>query len=107
MLSKLPEIREILERKKYDIILINETKLIESNKIRFKNYTILRKDRDAQGGGVAALIKNNIPHKILTHQIATGIENICLKLEDSTIIIAAYNPPRNFFTERQLHLFQL
>lgn len=102
---RLPELKEIIDRRKLDIILINETKLTDRLIIKIKNYTLIRKDRDTIGGGVAILIKNNIPHKIVEHQINTNIENICLKLEDSTIIIAAYNPPRNFFSERELEQF--
>lgn len=102
MHSKLPDIRELIERKKLDLICINETKLQEKLRIKFKNYTTIRNDRPTLGGGVAIIIKNDIPHKIIHHKIATNIENICLKLADSTVLIAAYNPPRNLYKESEL-----
>lgn len=100
--TKLPDLRELIQRKNFDIICINETKLQDTTRIKIKNYTIIRNDRATFGGGVAILIKNSIPHKIIAHNIITNIENICLKLEDSTVLIAAYNPPRNFYREREL-----
>ncbi|UYV70592.1 hypothetical protein LAZ67_7003627 [Cordylochernes scorpioides] len=37
---------------------LQETKLNEKYKLKYKNYNILRKDRNKEGGGLASLIKN-------------------------------------------------
>ncbi|UYV70401.1 hypothetical protein LAZ67_7002912 [Cordylochernes scorpioides] len=55
---KLEEIMEIAEKQKIQIIALQETKLNEKYNLKFKNYNILRKDRNKEGGGLAFLIKN-------------------------------------------------
>ncbi|UYV72197.1 hypothetical protein LAZ67_9002151 [Cordylochernes scorpioides] len=41
-----------------NIIALQETKLNEKYNLKYKNYNILRKDRNKEGGGLAFLIKN-------------------------------------------------
>ncbi|UYV77588.1 hypothetical protein LAZ67_15001636 [Cordylochernes scorpioides] len=55
---KLEEIMEIAEKQKIQIITLQETKLNEKYNLKYKNYNILRKDRNKEGGGLAFLIKN-------------------------------------------------
>ncbi|UYV77170.1 hypothetical protein LAZ67_14003491, partial [Cordylochernes scorpioides] len=55
---KLEEIMEIAEKQKIQIIALQETKLNEKYNLKYKNYNILRKDRNKEGGGLAFLIKN-------------------------------------------------
>ena len=45
-----------------NIGLLNETKLTTSIKFNMRNYIIYRQDRDRFDGGVAIIIKHNIPH---------------------------------------------
>ncbi|UYV81433.1 hypothetical protein LAZ67_20001180, partial [Cordylochernes scorpioides] len=67
---KLEEIMEIAEKQKIQIIALQETKLNKKYNLKYKNFNILRKDRNKEGGGLAFLIKNlyyediaiNIPH---------------------------------------------
>ncbi|UYV75578.1 hypothetical protein LAZ67_13000658, partial [Cordylochernes scorpioides] len=49
---------EIAEKQKIQIIALQETKLNKKYKLKYKNYNILRKDRNKEGGGLAFLIKN-------------------------------------------------
>ncbi|UYV61056.1 hypothetical protein LAZ67_1003262 [Cordylochernes scorpioides] len=55
---KFEEIMEIAEKQKIQIIALQETKLNEKYNLKYKNYNILRKDRNKEGGGLAFLIKN-------------------------------------------------
>ncbi|UYV62764.1 hypothetical protein LAZ67_2001852 [Cordylochernes scorpioides] len=55
---KLEEIMEIAEKQKIQIIALQETKLNEKYNLKYKNYNILRKDRNKEGSGLAFLIKN-------------------------------------------------
>ncbi|UYV83389.1 hypothetical protein LAZ67_23000849 [Cordylochernes scorpioides] len=55
---KLEEIMEIAEKQKIQIIALQETKLNEKYNLKYKNFNILRKDRNKEGGGLAFLIKN-------------------------------------------------
>ncbi|UYV70950.1 hypothetical protein LAZ67_8001211 [Cordylochernes scorpioides] len=78
---KLEEIMEIAEKQKIQIIALQETKLNEKYNLKYKNYNILRKDRNKEGGGLAFLIKNlyyediaiNIPNT--SDLEAQGIKN--------------------------------
>ncbi|UYV60337.1 hypothetical protein LAZ67_1000868 [Cordylochernes scorpioides] len=55
---KLEEIMERAEKQKIQIIALQETKLNEKYNLKYKNYNILRKDRNKEGGGLAFLTKN-------------------------------------------------
>ena len=84
------EIDCILKTRKFDIILINETKLDETNPASFyKNihYNILRRDRggSSKGGGILMFIRkeikivkaeNSIDFEIISTTLLFG-SNIC------------------------------
>ncbi|UYV63814.1 hypothetical protein LAZ67_2005741 [Cordylochernes scorpioides] len=55
---KLEEIMEKAEKQRIQIIALQETKLNEKYNLKYKNYNILRKDRNKEEGGLAFLIKN-------------------------------------------------
>lgn len=74
---------------------LNETKLSPEIKIKIKNYQVLRNDRTAQGGGVALLIRNNVPFKTHPLNPNISIECICIELPKKIFLVAAYNQPRN------------
>ncbi|RZB41430.1 Exo endo phos 2 domain containing protein, partial [Asbolus verrucosus] len=71
-------------------------KLKTTDKLKLKNYNIIRQDRpgDIAAGGVAILIKTNIPYTVLK-PITTDLETAALQLASSLTIIAAYNRPAN------------
>ncbi|UYV70078.1 hypothetical protein LAZ67_7001716 [Cordylochernes scorpioides] len=56
--KKNGKIKEIAEKQNIQIIALQETKLNEKYKLKYKNYNILRKDRNKEEGGLAFLIKN-------------------------------------------------
>ncbi|UYV76333.1 hypothetical protein LAZ67_14000036, partial [Cordylochernes scorpioides] len=97
---KLEEIMEIAEKQKIQIIALQETKLNEKYNLKFKNYNILRKDRNKEGGGLAFLIKNlyyediaiNIPNT--SDLEAQGIK-VYLNQNKTINIFNMYHPPNN------------
>ncbi|UYV80964.1 hypothetical protein LAZ67_19002292, partial [Cordylochernes scorpioides] len=97
---KLEEIMEIAEKQKIQIIALQETKLNEKYNLKYKNYNILRKDRNKEGGGLAFLIKNlyyediaiNIPNT--SDLEAQGIK-VYLSQNKTIDIFNMYHPPNN------------
>ncbi|UYV66334.1 hypothetical protein LAZ67_4001354 [Cordylochernes scorpioides] len=104
----LPEITDTLQgyrayRKKFppdEDGSYNETKLNEKYNLKYKNYNILRKDRNKEGGGLAFLIKNlyyediaiNIPNT--SDLEAQGIK-VYLNQNKTINIFNMYHPPNN------------
>lgn len=80
---------------------MTETKLNNNDRLKISNYTIYRQDSGYRGGGVAILIRKNIPHLPLPN-ITSNIENIAIMLKDRTVIRAAYNRPRHKMTNQDL-----
>ncbi|UYV69472.1 hypothetical protein LAZ67_6003711 [Cordylochernes scorpioides] len=97
---KLEEIMEIAEKQKIQIIALQETKLNEKYNLKYRNYNILRKDRNKEGGGLAFLIKNlyyediaiNIPNT--SDLEAQGIK-VYLNQNKTINIFNMYHPPNN------------
>ena len=63
LISKMDEIKEILNLRLFDIICLNETK-IDSNTpngfLSSKYYKCIRRDRTSNGGGILVYIKKRI-----------------------------------------------
>ncbi|UYV74971.1 hypothetical protein LAZ67_12001936 [Cordylochernes scorpioides] len=97
---KLEEIMEIAEKQRIQIIALQETKLNEKYNLKYKNYNILRKDRNKEGGGLAFLITNlyyediaiNIPNT--SDLEAQGIK-VYLSQNKTINIFNMYHPPNN------------
>jgi exonuclease III len=64
ILGKLNELKVFLKLHDVDIMAITETKLLKSDKLLIKGYSIMRKERntDTRGGGVAIFVKRGIPY---------------------------------------------
>lgn len=75
-------------------MLINESKLIPTDKIQIKGFQTYRKDRQNKnrGGGILILIRNNIPHEEIT--INTTLEAHAIKIPNNILIISCYVPPK-------------
>lgn len=103
--SRQGELINFLNSSNTDIMILNETKLKPEIKFQIKGYQIYRKDRPIihyAAGGIAAIIKTNIPHQCIDTP-DTSLETLCIRLLDNTHIIAAYNQPLNTFTQQELH----
>ncbi|RZC36863.1 Exo endo phos 2 domain containing protein, partial [Asbolus verrucosus] len=83
---------------------ITETKLINRDKFRIKNYNIVRKNRNnnTRAGGVLILIKKGIPY-VQIQIPETSIETVGIKLANNINFIAAYNKPQNKISDRDLN----
>ena len=94
---KKNEINDVISLGVYDIISINETKLDETVPISFfeyPKYTIIRRDRLRDGGGIMVLIKKNL--KILKTEIFQHFEGILVSLLSkgkNINILFSYKPP--------------
>ena len=65
-MNKLIELRNIAIQTIVAVITISETWLdnsINSTKVAIEGYNLIRRDRDRQGGGVCAYIRNGIAFK--------------------------------------------
>ena len=102
----MKELRSIAEKSKVAVIGITETKLDKSvldSEIDIENYTIIRRDRNRNGGGVACYIRSDICFNEL-NIFSSEVENICfnilLKNLQTISIGVFYRPPnQNRFLE--------
>lgn len=94
--------REFITREKIDIMLVNETKLTNDIVTKIKNFQVIRKDRNAHGGGVAIFVSDKIAFTACPTDNLVSAENICIKLIGNIFIVAVYNEPRNKLTEREI-----
>lgn len=99
---KVGELIDFISRTKIDIVLISETRLNEHVKLKIRNYKCLGKDKGSTAGGLAMLIRNNIPYKetYLTEDIS--IEYLGIKLASNVNIIAVYNSPNALYTAKDI-----
>ena len=120
LLSKIEELRGYLEEKDIDIFMIQETKLISSDRDiekKFPGFTVKRQDRPQKigcernrGGGVMVGIKKNIPFRIASLDFRTEedeiTESISIEIprknKQKLRINNLYIPPiRNTASEKQ------
>jgi hypothetical protein len=102
---KYHELEVFLEQHHVDIACITETKLAGKQFPPFSNFSVVRFDRKAEtlGGGVAVLIRQNIPFSKLP--LVTTLETVGVEIaaKPSPIrILAAYNPPGKQLTDEDL-----
>ena len=98
--NKLDELKLFLIENSIDIMLINETFLTPSKKIKIKDYSIIRKDRkNRKGGGICFIIHDTIDHNQV-NLLRTTDQDECLAFEfqklgscDHSLILAAYYSP--------------
>lgn len=109
--SKQYELNKFLNESHADVICLQETFLNHHNSFYVNNYTVYRRDRDAHGGGVAILLKDNIRHKPLNVPELNSVEFIAIeiKIRGSPLIIAsAYSPKYStHFKNDILQMFHL
>ena len=100
--NRLGELIEFLYRVNVDILLLNETRYTNTLKLKIKNYKVIRVDKSSTAGGIAILIKNSIPYKIVQISNTGHIENLCIKLASNVHIICAYCSPNKEFTYQNI-----
>ncbi len=99
LLSKIDEIRSILCATDPDVLAIQETKLdssISDSEVSVCGYTIFRKDRSRNSGGILLYIRTTLKPKPLKLGIATGLLLIAADVtfrNRSIICATAYRSP--------------
>ncbi len=94
---KVDEIQMILDKKLFDIIMLNESKLDETIPTKFTdhiNYISLRRDRTRNGGGILIFIRSE--YKLNNVNIHLNIECIYFSIKYNKSIlnfISCYKPP--------------
>ncbi|MCP5009970.1 MAG: hypothetical protein GY942_08345, partial [Aestuariibacter sp.] len=106
LLSKLHELRAVVETNNVDVFLLQETKLdasVTDGELRIPGYSLIRRDRNRSGGGLAVYAKAALnPTKLYC---PPGIEILPVKLSckrNTLTVCSVYKPPqqnRNTFAE--------
>lgn len=95
--NKTGEVELLLDELTIDILLVCETFLKTSNKIRIPGFTCYREDRnDKGGGGVAIFIRSSIKHNTIQLPSLQNIEAVGVEVtthHKTYTIISCYNPP--------------
>lgn len=102
--NKYGDLHYAINHYKPKIIFLNETKLGPTDKLKLKNYTTIRADRNHLGGGVACLIDKTIQHKRISN-IRTGIEHITIEINNNLWISGGYAPENSIQAENDLGVF--
>lgn len=95
--GKIPELSKKAE--KFDVILIRETWLKETDRVYLKDFDVIRKDRvEHNGGGTAIFIRKDIEYEIIEHvHDCAGKVEICailVELENEDLLLmSCYKPP--------------
>ena len=100
LLAKIDEVRLLVKNKCIDILTINETKIdgkVDDQLIAIDDFSLIRRDRNRQGGGVALYVRNTVgfrPRQDFPNKL---LEIICIEVEpphsNPFIVIAWYRPP--------------
>jgi hypothetical protein len=95
-INKVDEIHTILTKGSADIYVLTETWLheeIDDSVIYHSDYTLIRRDRGREGGGIAIFIKNCIKNIIICKGTRDDLEILSIYLANSkTLLIALYHP---------------
>ena len=101
MKYKSSEVHELITNN-IDIMFLSETKLDDSwptATFSLENYSILRQDRNAYGGGLLAFVRSDIPHRRCPDMEKNeyGIEilaiEVCVKRK-KVLFVCLYKPPK-------------
>lgn len=100
LLTHIDQLRMLLTDYKFDVLAINETKLdstINDGLVRVNGYSIERKDRNINGGGVLLYIRENINYVKRKDLVPNNLEMIAIEITKpkvkSFIISTWYRPP--------------
>ena len=98
--NKLTEISEILVSDNLHILAVSETHLdatFEDSALLIQGYNIVRRDRNAFGGGVMFYVQEQIPMKIRNDLMPTEVEVLWLEIHlqhlKPMLIGCCYRPP--------------
>ena len=102
MLKYIDEIRLIVSENQIHVLALNETRLDDSigdNEVKIPNYSLIRKDRNRSGGGVAIYVHETLAYSVLEHDSLLHLEAIpiLIRLKNSQPILFVnwYRPPNS------------
>ena len=97
--SKIEELRQIAKNTNSTVIGFSETKLdktIFDSEVSIPNYSLIRKDRNRKGGGVACYIRSDIcfnSQNYLSDEIENISSDLLLPKTKPISIAIVYKPP--------------
>ena len=103
--NKKSELCDIIERKKPDIICIQETMLSKNTQFGIKNYTMIHKEGHLSHnwhGGAAIFIHETVPTKVI--QLNTSLQATAAQVNIGFLItiVSLYNSRSHEINERLL-----
>lgn len=100
LLAHVDQLRVLMADYQFDMLAINETKLdctIDSCLVNINGYSLERKDRNINGGGVALYIREHINYVIRSDLVPSSLEMIAIESSKPKvkpfIISTWYRPP--------------
>ena len=100
LLKNFDELKSILFQNDIHVCALNETRLdaeIDDTEVSISGYSLIRKDRNRNGGGVAIYIQNNIDYKVLEDQSLLELEAILIMINITNsqpiLFMNWYRPP--------------
>ena len=106
VISKLTDLRRIVKESQTSVLAISESWLdssITDEEIKIDGYSLIRGDRNRNGGGVCLYIKNNIPHNRRMDLNTSSLESLWIDLlfpKTKPITVGAcYRPPNSSIIE--------
>ena len=100
LFPKIPEVQHLLGRTKASIFAVTETWLdrtVGDGEIHVPGFSVVRQDRNRQGGGVALYIKNDITFNPRPDLAVDGLEATWIELlfprSKGILVCSCYRPP--------------
>ena len=98
--KNIDELRILMSQSNIHVLTLSEThlnELIADSEIACNNYSVLRKDRNRAGGGVAAYIRNDVDYKLRVDLMDDDLEILIIEVKRKNVkpflIVTWYRPP--------------
>ena len=97
----IDEVRSLFEQSQYDVLSFSETMLDDSIPdacVNINDYSMIRKDRNRNGGGIIVYVKKNIIFKIREDLVNGDIEMLVLEIDrerQKPLLVCVWNRPPN------------
>ena len=96
LLSKIDEVKMILDECNFDIMGVCETFIdsnVSNNEISIYGYSIVKKNINRHGGGVSLYVKDCIDYSEITELVSEQVESVWIKLMYKKMLGVVYRPP--------------
>ncbi|GJQ69637.1 hypothetical protein Trydic_g19879, partial [Trypoxylus dichotomus] len=94
--TKVEELTAVARGEGIHVILLNELRITDRFRLRIRGYVPYVLRNNNAHGGVAALIREDVPHRRveLRDVRLQNAEAVAVQLEDNTVLVALYNSPQ-------------